>query len=481
MPLIPYGPAGGINQEDPEISLGEQEVRGATNFLFERKLAVSRPGLQLYSMGSVFSTPRLGWSKDFGALGIKTVLVSGNQIYSLDSSSLNATEITGAGLTIGDACLSSIAVVNALVMVGYNTGGLARWDPTGGTYTVISAAPYRFVCGHISRAVAARKIGSGLTDPYSVAWSTAGDETDWTSFGAGSAVLPETSSEIMGIANIRNVLVFPRTDGFHLGYSTGVSTPAFRFELHSSDAVGPTDMHSFCHDGATIYFVGRDDVYSFNTVETVSIGRQIRRELLGYMRGGVLFRGFISRGIGLNPRSQYHLVPLGASGVPHFVYDIGEEKWSRHSYAWDTATGWFQLKPDGTSAPALVNTIGTTTAWLWDEQRNCEVEQSLLGRSVMVGEMDRDIRVQRLMVLYRNLSNASTEAQFSMSSELNDTPKTTTTSVVLREDARWSRRWATVEAVGQLFRPDLTIPADSRVEIAAYGLLPSDSGDHKGA
>lgn len=477
-----YFPIGGINQEDPEISLKETEVRGAENFLFERQMAITRPGTTAHAL-ALGQRIQFGRSFDFGS-SVKTVVLGTSKLWSL-SSSFAPTEITGAGLTWGAPETLSAESVNGLLVMGGNSGGIVRWDPTGGTYTVMAAAPYRYVTAHINRIIACYKLGGGdaLLDPRTVAWSTAGDETDWTSFGAGSAVLADSPGEMTGIANVRDVIVIAKTDGFHLGTPTGVSTPAFYWRLHSKNARwGCKYASTFCASQDAVFYVGRSDVFTFQLVgNPQAIGRPIRRELLGYLNAGYLYRGFVSESYGANARPHYHLVPM-SSGItlPHFAFDIEENTWSRHLYPFTPYGGWYQLLTGTTSAPLLVTDDASGNVNVWDDTQACESESRLRGRRIVLGQLAQNSNIDRVLVQYATLGGSAVgpvllEVQASHGGD--PVAQTANEQMFTAADVgRWERQWFDVRVTGQIPRVDITVPSGSACAINYIGTNETPAG-----
>ncbi len=460
-----YRPSGGLNSEDPALALQESEVQACENFLFERSIALSRPGVSEKSptlTGNLF----FGRSLDFSS-SVKTILLTDSpKMYSL-SSAFAATEITGAGLALGS--VGSAASVNGIVLVGDNTGGLIRWDTSGAVYTLLAAAPYKYVTSHLSRAVAAHKLG-GSADPRSVAWSVAGDETDWTGFGSGATVLADAADEITGLAMARNTVVVVRSTGFHLGTPTGVSDPAFNWTLHSKEAVGCQYPGTFSAYGTLCFFVGRSDVHRFDLVSVTPIGRNIRRELIGYLAGGAVYRGFISESYGSNARAHYHLVPMSSSILPHFAYDIEEGKWSRHGYEKPLNGGWYMLL-GADSAPVLISKTDSKLE-LWDETLECEIAGYITGRILEVGPLTEDFKYNRCLLVHRNFSEL--ECEVTVAADQGKVAVEESKVLKLSGDSRWRRTWFDFRLTGQL--PYVKLSTKGHLEVFQADLQVDPAG-----
>lgn len=462
--LPPYRPVGGLNKEDPAILIGENEVQDAQNFLFERGVAQLRPGVATKSpvtTDSIF----YGRSFDFTSSFKTVVLTTGNKVFSLNGS-FAATELTGITPAFATA-YGSMEVVNGVVLIGNNTAGLIRWDPVGTTITATAGAPYRYITGHLSRAVAAYKLGGAdtLLDPRTVAWSEAGDETNWNvaTFGVGTNVLADVSDEITGIGMARNVVVVARSTGFHLGQPTGKSEPAFNWSLHSKNAVGVVHPETFCVYGTLCFFVSRHDVHTFDLVGIEPIGRPIRGELLGYLANGIAYRGFISESYGIHVRAAYHLVPVATTTtLPHFVYDLEERKWSRHVYGLGLRGGWYQLLAAKNSAPVL-SLFDSASLRLWDEDVVCDTAGSIDGRIITIGSLTDDYKILRVLFCYK--APAAVTVTIKLYVDQSGTEKTQEETRTLTGNSKWRREWFDIQVTGNLLWAKVSVGSGSQIEV----------------
>lgn len=488
-PPVWLTPTGGINVERSDALLAATEVRGADNMLFERGVTLQRPGIT--GGTAIPKQPLQVLSAELGDIGIQAVAVCPANLYSLGPWPFAPVEITGPGVSFAVSGASSVDIANGVILMGYNTTGMVRWDPTTLVYTVIAAAPYRYVVGHLSRAVAARRMGAvSAVDPYAVAWSVQGDESNWTGPSSGSTVLPEATSQLTALANIRDVIVVGRRDGFHLGTETG-SVPAFNWQLHSKRGTGPVDGNESATDGTEFYFVGEEDVYTFDLVNVVSIGLPIRRELLRFKRSGLRFRGCITRGLGDNPRKQYHLLPITPVGefgqeYPHYVYDIAEKKWSRHSYFKEAQPicGWSQPLNLTESTLAFSSReflpTGRTAqgaTYIWDKSAACEKSSLVQSRALVHPSLEKDAHLTRALLFVRNNSETPVIATLNVTAELADENPEVSEDALIGPSLKWQRRWVNIETTGQRFTADLSFPPGAQVEVAEVGLVLEEAGE----
>ncbi len=469
-----YSPIGGVNLTDGEDVLGDQEVRDSSNFLYERGAARTRPGLNISAV-----TPSLG-SIDFAkslSLGVTpmTYVIVGNKLYKLVGST--ATEITGSGITFGSSEFHNGTSVNGEILIANSTGGLVRWDPTGGTYTILSNAKYRYVTGHFSRALGAYDTTATNGDKK-VGWCVTGDIGDWTSIGSGSNTLSDCPDDITGLGNINNVVVIPRRTGIHLAFPTGYGSNPFRFEAWGRDGSGFPYPSTLCFHSNVLYGVGKDDVYTFDLANLTPIGYKIRDELLQAIHAGVTFRGFVSTLVGCSARTRYHLVP-NSHNWPHYCYDVDERKWSKHSYE-ASITGGFHFIPSYTTEGFAV--FGSNFIGRWDDSLPCETDSWLKSRTFALGDVDKDHRVVRLLLRYRDQGEGLANCRFAVT--LNQERREEIQRVVVGSPSasnRWTRAWFNFRLEGQdgEFRVDIPAGQPFSTNLTAIQVVPG--GEYRGS
>jgi|HubBroStandDraft_1064217.scaffolds.fasta_scaffold00148_58 hypothetical protein len=478
-------PIGGINSEDNEAMIGDQECQsftgfgsGTQNFLFDRQQASTRPGINSVTITGTVSGENLGWvapvqtytgnpANAFRTLDSQLIALGagGVNLYTGFNGALSFAALTPpAGVSIAQVIAGpynpltiQAGLVNGVVLVGGlnmtldGTGnyGIARWVPGASAYTQVGGVSPLFICGVLSRGFGAydRVATNGQ---ITVEWSVAGDETTWTGStnGSGLAVLSDAADGITGLGVVNGVVVIARYTGFHFGTPTGQAFPAFSFKNYDgSTDIGCSWPGTFCVYNNICYFVGRDNVYTFDTINPpVPIGYKIRSLLLSsLLRAGnynttdIHYVGFVSNGqsaagllgngvVYTNPaRPRYHLVPIQgpintpSTAYPHFSYDILTGVWSVHIYS----TSWsfaFPLNVNATNYTSGVSaadntgtqTIGflqstyvsSPTINFWDENQPCEVQAVLKTKTFRPGTFDRDYSLRRLMLSFRNQSSA---------------------------------------------------------------------------
>lgn len=468
---------GGVNLETSEDSLERGEVRNALNFLFQDGEAKTRPGVDTLALGSA-GVCVYGKSFRLGETPKSVLVASTGKVWVLAADG-SQTEITGAGTAFGTAYYHNAEAVNGVILVANTTGGILRWDPTGGTYTVQASAKYRYVTAHLSRAVAAYDITPGSENPRKVGWSIAGDETDWTGIGSGTNILADAPDDITGLGTIRNVVVIARREGFHLAYPTGVTLPVYRFEGWSRKGVGCNYPSTFASEGDLVFCVGQDDVYTFDLTEMSPIGKDIRRELFKYLTAGVAYRGFTSRISKYEPRFLYHLVGDGSRpDLPHFVYDPYEKKWSRHDYAERTLAGFNRVRTTADEAPALLTSGGNLLSW--NSDLPCEEPASLITGNQIIGALEDDCAVKRALLRYRDWGVGA--VQVAVRGTGGATTREESVVIGIGSEAasgEWRRKWANVMSGGQDFQIRLTVPAGQKFSTNYVSLKATKLGEFR--
>lgn len=202
-----------------------------------------------------------------------------------------------------------------------------------------------FVLGHSTRLFVARQLSAGVPGFYSVGWTAVGTNDDFTSFGSGYVTLVDTFDTITGLVQIRNQVVICREGGFTIASLTGQSDPAYRLDNFSIDSqIGPKFSSTVASDGLVCFYVGEDDVYSFNLSQITPIGQPVSKQILDAV-ALTCYRGQIVHSNDRDRRRFYILSPMGVANdaTPVFVYDIKVQTWAIWKYAVDTCGGIWSL------------------------------------------------------------------------------------------------------------------------------------------
>lgn len=482
---VPITPSGGVNLEQPSILIGDTQVQDSLNFLYENGTAITRPGLELKVQNIGHNSRYIrGYDLD-GAVPYGISLSDDDKIYRYPT----GIEITGAGVAFGSSQHHNSEVANGAILIGNNPGGIIRHVPlVGFAYTVIADAPYRYVTGHLSRAVGANRIEAGSEEPREVGWSVTGDETDWTGVGSGSVNLSDRSDDITGIRVIDNVLVILCRHGFVLGYPTGSSQPPFSFRNTVRRGSGcPYPSTVLEYDNA-VYFVGYRDVYAFTLQDgAVPIGTNIRKLLLRHIAEGINYQALIQEGttesdlVHYEPRYRYHLAPTnGGPGTPHFVYDLKEQTWSIHRYDISISAA-FAFPLSGIAWTLGFAENEKVYEWVQDNTLEAGQEATLKSKTFMFPEASRDFKLNKLLLLWRMLKEGT--------SELSATVKVATTRNYKSENeirvfnpselaspSKWFTSMMVLRSSGQLMEFTFTHGAGYKFELAKASVYATELG-----
>ncbi len=485
---VPISLYAGINRGVSEDSLEDGQVQGASNFLFRRRESILRPGLKKIALsGSVAGCIYARSLLEIGQTSF-SIYLTGNKVLSIDSSG-NVVDRTGGTGALFTTAFANATAVNGIFLVGNNASGGNDfyWDPTIANGSLIGGdGRWRYVTSHTARGVGAFRTSGAANDPISVGWSDQGNPLNWATGGAstaGSAVLSDMTEDITGAFTIRNIIVIPRHTGFHLGYPTGISFPPFRFEPWNRDGVGVFYPETADVSNNVLYFVGEDDVYTFDLQRIQPIGTRIRDDLLPILRSGVIYRGFIARGTFGEARATYNLAPAAASDnkYPHFVYDINEDTWSRCDY--DDALLMhcpFYRYPISSGGVSFLGDDGFLR--IWDNETACETRAHLEAPTKFVGPLSKDMRCGGVLLKHRNF-NESMAVKVTVNGQLFASEIEASERRTLGEDAgdrRWARTWFRSNIVGQGFTTRIDIDPGQRFSTNYLELYIQEAGEYRG-
>ena len=517
---------GGLNVYDAEDQVAEGEVTDSLNFLFEGKQARTRPGLvvpanglpalaagdKVLLAGSLPFFPALTASVGF-------VLAASGKLYKYTSDDpYNGLALaTGSPGTAGYPV--SYTTVNNKVLFGGQIGGaiLQDWNPVTNVVAPLGTNSYGYVATLLSRALGANVISPGNITTQ-VGWSASGDETNWTTADSGNQNLTDATSGITGIGVINNVWVILEESGIHLGTATGVAPPVgpvFRFEKFT-DVVGNWYAGLAAFTAEQCFFVGPDDVYMFDLRQITPIGQQIKDLLftalslsghnvssLGVLSGyygfvtadrNPLVRTAANNPSPVKPRWRYHIAPafnaisaqIGAAQtvsavLPHFVYDVAEQKWSVLRYG---------TLPVGLVMPldrlAIFDQSGNsgTNLYRWDEGVPCEDAASLTGPLGVIEDPEMDYHVSKTLIKYRNYG-ATEGISVTLTGERSDGTETSVTDNSQQfgtEPAteRWKRQYCITDITGNLFQWRIDVPPGNKFAVNHVSLRYTEASEYKG-
>jgi hypothetical protein len=525
-----------------EDVLNPGQVVDASNFLFERGVARTRPGVVRTRINGVsgvtilYGCYYLRVSKITTGPGVGILLNSDGSVYRFfagnsygapNTNLITTTVLTGPAI-IPNHLSNSVGIdsvsFNGIIIFTDGGASLYRWDPAGNAYTAIAGVNgYCYLTTISSRVVAGYKGGAG-TNPLSIAWSASGDETNWTTLDSGNLVLQDASDAITGTGSINNVVVALRYTGIHLGTQTGVAPPVgpvFRFDPFVREGVGCYFPGTAAFTDDTGFFVGLSDVYMYDLQKITPIGRDIREKLFRYLRQrltdfnyDVSYIGFISidsqdrpyydtssnKGGVLpgrlteHPRYRYHLVPAQnlqgnafitayPSGIqlPHFCYDPFEEKWSTHDYAFPIGSG-FDIQ-----GPVLVDTAKGASAatqpavYPWDDNIVQESGAWLLGAVHTIEELEMNYKISQALLKYRDYGDSQGVKVTITVTRQDVSDGASDVQIVGTPQAtlKWMRQYFNFNVVGQLIQWRIDVDPNIQFETNYLSIRYTPAGEFK--
>lgn len=491
-----YVPTGGVNYADSEDTIGDTEVANASNFLFENGMALTRPGLSSVTTTNISHTA--AFAKGLAALQLNLVIDSSGLLWKVTPAGVG-TQITGAGTSFAAGVNPMVDIVNNVVLIGGNSGGLIQWNPSGTTYTVLTpGAQYRYVAGQLARAVAAYGITGSVNDPITFAYSVPGDQTTWTGStnGSGLIVLSDAPDVITGLGVMHNIVVLPRATGFHLAYYTGQFAPTFQIQTYTRDGVGAPYPSTISFRNNLMFFVGPDDVYVFDLTNVTSIGRNIRNKLFALLNSGSNIIGFttyhMKNSVGQYlPCLRYHLVALG-SNTTHFCYNFEAKTWSVHSYAIGVSEWPFDFV--GASLPigqdngfSLADNSVPAKIYYWDAAVACEQPSSVTSKLFYVGnDPTTDYTLQRMLLSNRDLGGTGVTITATARLATNPVSFNNAQAGGLFNTGYLIRTWfdmmvdGVATGVGQGYQTTVNIPANKAFAFNYLLMRLTEAGEYRG-
>jgi hypothetical protein len=470
-------PLGGINSTDNEAALDVSQCADARNFLFEANAVVNRPGA--FNIGATGIPPVTGGPTYASSIEVAgtfyNVILISNAVYTAQSSAF--ARLGSLAHNFDSPAYQSITTVNGTLMIPSLSGAL-HWVPGDADFTTIATAPYRYIVPFASRACGAY---NPTTAPYigqrTVAWSVAGDETTWTGStnGSGSTVLADIPDDITGSSVLYNLWIIYRRFGIHIATLTGQAFPPFSFSSWNQNGVGCYYPSSLATADNMSFFIGVDDVYMFDTQQLTPIGYNIRNDLFN-MIGNQSFipRGFMTRlTSGLAPRLRYNLAPMSGDGTPnaiYFTYDVRDRTWAKHhwSYVLSPAAAFNYVSNQAIMGACLVDSGGVLRLW----GGACDETSTLTTKTFTLGQPERDYKVHRVLLVYRDKFSTPVSVSVQLSSTLGGVTQVAASTKNLggTNDWEWKRQWYDITLGGNFFTIIMTVPNNVQFQMLYLSL-----------
>lgn len=155
-----------------------------------------------------------------------------------------------------------------------------KWDGTTfaglGGLTNIKA---KFIRSFWSHVILGHTIESGVACPLRIRWCNTGDYENWTTGNAGFLDIADTPGFIRRVEYLRDRLLVYKDDSIweciYIGYPK-----MFTVSRVTSD-IGLLATDTMVEVGGVHYFMGTDNIYSFDGVTRAPIGGQIWQDLYG--------------------------------------------------------------------------------------------------------------------------------------------------------------------------------------------------------
>ena len=320
---------------------------------------------------------------------VYSVLATKTKWYAFDTgSSLWVDRTGGASFNGTDNDLWDFAVVHGMLVGsnGDNTDKCYEWtDPAGGNIVQLTNAEgARYVDAFADRIFLAHTTEAGATIGDRVRWCGAGpaQHNVWntaTDATAGFVDLVDTPGVITGARPLfGNHYVFKR-EYIHRITETGLTTPAFSVQT-AVDGIGCIEGNTITEIGGQLYFLGRENVYRWDTASRPQpIGTTIRNELFG-----LLGRDEVRKCIGFHHElfNEYWLiVPDSSATVANraFIFNYIENSWTKAVFE-ATAHSSFQVVAASPTINSLTDPIDSYVTPFDSALSGADVLFPIIGR-----------------------------------------------------------------------------------------------------
>jgi len=225
---------------------------------------------------------------------------------------------------------------DSLLLFANGTDPCKQFDGT--TVSDLTGAPYsgKFLAYYHNHTLMAylRDITTGDYYPQSVAYSVAGDPTDWAAAGSGITQLTADPAVITGMAMLKeHLFVFKQMSITTVMYTQNATSP-FDFIENTANIGTPIGRTIGVVDNNFLFFLGPDSIYMFDGVNCVDVGIGITRFLMDNLNYLYLET---SHAVVMRDHHLYCLfVPIGSGATtPNycFAYDYQQKIWTIWAFA----------------------------------------------------------------------------------------------------------------------------------------------------
>lgn len=251
---------------------------------------------------------------------------------------------------------------------------IQKWDGSSGNFANLagwSAGPIlaKSLAVFASRLIAGGTIETGTICPRRVRWSVVADPETITGTGSGFVDLVETSDWIVALALLKNKLyIFKERSIWELPYVGG--TNVFGAPIMRIDGVGTYSSRSIVNLGEELLFYGTDNVYLYDGLDLVAIGKNIY-PLLYETEKKIVNTSYANRvpSVYIEELKSYQmcLPPVGGE-VPALLaeYSFDTQSWTLRNKQ-ITALGFYTVLNQGPGAGRWMDLTGSWSAqtWVW--------------------------------------------------------------------------------------------------------------------
>jgi len=327
---------GGLKMQQDTISIPPNYCTVDDNWSFYENEVIKRPGLTAINASAIGSSS----THIMGAYRFKLedattyqMACTSAKIYSIHSGV--ATDESDSDFTGGDTDLFTFCTANDEMIATNGIDNIRRWNGVTATVTSISgsSAPSaaKYVESYVDRIFAARTTESSVIYHRRLRWSNNASNILWNGTSAGFTDLNDTPGWITGLRKLKEALIVYKDDSIVVGVPTGIASAPVSFNQKAS-VHGCISGQTIADFGDVHIYLGRDNVYMFDLVESVPIGDDIRDELfstsdfeqLQYAHAQIK-----------DDRREYWLwvTPTGGTTPTRaWCYNWKNRAWSRHTY-----------------------------------------------------------------------------------------------------------------------------------------------------
>ena len=433
-------PAQGIDAEDPSSGMLTEDtfVSDSENFEFHHGAAFSRPGITAITFKPVFETIVGGaadqdaWSPlasgtrsygNFASTNINTIARKGATIRSFNFLWTGVSEWTvaenlenpvGAPHPLPDpATVRSFDYVNGDLYIASINSKILRIANAAGLYELVTDTDkWENIVSHRARLIGARSVAA----PQSVGWSVSGNALSWNVYGGNSVgtALADSIDSVVGLANIRNVIVVFHANGISLLNPTRQANIAYDNERFEKNGIGVYHIDTLASSRSVAFFVAEDNVYSFDLNNITPIGTKAGRGITDLCYGAFsTTRGFICHNVGRRRSSYYIIYEPGQN--PAWFYNIQHNTWTKFTF--DSPVSHFSNAPTAFKGVQIRSLVGNSPGtqwplsglsnafWVMHNDKACERAMWLRSRTFTLGTPMEEWRCTRAIIVHTTVTS----------------------------------------------------------------------------